>query len=296
MGWVDVGWTIIATGVGGYVLLAALITALQRKLIFKPDPRRITPEAAGLAGVEVWRMPTLDGATLIAWYAKAASGYPTILYFHGNAGYIELRSARIADLNARGFGVLMPSYRSYGGSTGYPCEAALIADAKLAYDRLRDHGVATSDIIAFGESLGTGVATQLAAAKLVAGLVLDSPYTSMADLAAKDYPWLPVPRLLWDQFETIRHIKRVTQPVLVIHGQADQLVPVAMGHAVAAAAVAEATLLTYSGATHLDHLPHGSFDDVERWILQLLARQVRAQTKKPEVAPGLEPKPIVRLG
>ena len=295
MGVFDVLWSIVAAGIGGYALLAALITMLQRKLIYKPDPRRTTPHEADLDGVEVWRIPASDDETLIAWYAKAQSGYPTLLYFHGNAGYIELRSERLADLNARGFGVLMPSYRGYGGSTGYPSETANVADATLVYQWLRGRGVAASDVIVFGESLGTGVASQLAASKPVAGLILDSPYTSMANLAARDYPWLPVRQLLWDHYETVRHVKRVTKPILIIHGEDDQLVPVSMGQAVAQAAMFEVTLVTYPGATHLEHRPHGSFDDVERWILQLLARQVPAEKKKPEVVPGLVQNPTVRL-
>jgi uncharacterized protein len=260
-------WMLVMAAVAGYLLLAAAITALQRNLIYKPDPRRTTPAAAGFTDVAVWQIAT-PGGHLTAWYAPAEQGQPTVLYFHGNAGWIELRNQRLAELRSRGFGVVMPSYRGYGGSTGSPSEGANVADAHLVYDRVRAAGVAATDIVIFGESLGTGIATQLAAARAAAALVLDSPYTSMADLAARDYPWLPVRRLLWDHYETIRHIEDVSIPLLVIHGEADQLVPVTMGRAVHDAASAPKALLTYPGAPHLDHLGQGSFDDVERWIWQ----------------------------
>ncbi len=311
MGWFESLWTAVAVMVGGYVVLAALVTLLQRNLIYKPDPRRTTPQDSGHADVDVWHVPVAhaqdhapvqrkriwasatNGDELVAWYAKPMPGRPTILYFHGNAGYIELRSLRLAELQARGFGVVMPSYRGYGGSSGRPSEAVNVADAVTVYDLLQARGTSVSDIVLFGESLGTGVATQLAGVRRAAGLVLDSPYTSMADLAARDYPWLPVRQLLWDHYETIHHIKRVTAPLLVIHGEADQLVPVEMGHAVGRAAAGHATVLTYPDAAHLDHLGHGSFDDVERWIMRLRRRApTAAYEKSPRRAPGLI-KPII---
>jgi len=273
MGWLNGVLTGLTGAVAAYILLAALITIFQRRLIYNPDPRRTTPEACGLAGIAVVGLDTADGERLTAWHLPAAPGYPTLLYFHGNAGWIELRADRLADLTRRGFGVLMPSYRGYGGSTGKPTEANNDADARLAYDWLREQGVGAGDIIVFGESLGTGVATKLAGVKNCAGLILDSPYTSMLDLARASYPWLPIRRLLRDRYETIRHIKRVTVPVLVLHGEADRRVPVAMGLAVHDAVLAPAQLIVYPGAAHLDHRRYGSFDDVDRWLRQLPGRK-----------------------
>ena len=285
----DVVWTVSSLAMAGYVLLAALITLFQRRLVYKPDPRRASPDDCGLQGVDAVQIATPDGQTLQAWYAPAPAGSPTVLYFHGNAGWIELRTDRLADLQSRGFGVLMPFYRGYAGSTGQPSEAANVADAKLVYDWLRLQGVASHDIILFGESLGTGVATQVAAAKVSAGLVLDSPYTSMTDLARRDYPWLPVRYLLWDHYETIRHIKRVTVPVLVLHGEADALVPFDMGLAVHAAVLAPKRLAAFKGAPHLEHKRQGSFRIVAHWIDSLRERSGREQVKeKPGMDPGFE--------
>jgi len=269
MSWLEAITLYLAFAVAGYVVLAVVITVFQRRLIYKPDPRRTTPHRDGHYDVDELSIPTPDGKTIVAWYAMAVPGQPTVLYFHGNAGYIELRNERLAELKSRGYGVLMPNMRSYGGSTGRPCEQSAVADAKLVYSCLRNSGVAANDIVVFGESLGTGIATQLAASRNVAGLILDSPYTSMTALAVRAYPWLPVRRMLWDQFETERHIRRVTVPILIVHGEADRLVPVDMGRALFETAVAPKTLITFPGVSHLEHIPHGSFDDIEQWIERL---------------------------
>lgn len=263
----------VCLGAAAYVAIAAYVTINQRRLMYRPDPRRTTPQASGVQGVRVSAVRTHDGERLIVWHAPAASGYPTILYFHGNAGYIELRADRLADLMRRGFGVVMPSYRGYGGSTGHPSESNNELDARSVYDWVREQGVAATDIVMFGESLGTGVATKLAVAKVCAALVLDSPYTSMVELGRRKYPWLPVRRLIWDHYETVSHIRRVTVPLLVLHGENDARVPVDMGHTVWGAAVAPKQIITYPGAAHLDHRRFGSFDDLDRWVRDLPGRR-----------------------
>lgn len=277
-----IGWA-ACIALAGYCLLALALTLLQRKLIYKPDPRRVSPAECGLAGIDVVTFDTPDGATIEAWYAPADPGQPTVLYFHGNAGWIELRNERLAELKSRGFGVLMPSYRGYGGSTGRPTEAANVADAKLAYGALLARGLDPSRIVVFGESLGTDVAVQLAAARPVQGVVLDSPFTSMTDIARLRYPWLPVGQLLRDRYETVRHIVSVRAPVLILHGDADLLVPVGMGRAVHAAASGAKALRIYPGSRHLDHVAAGSFDDVAIWMSSI--DRAAQKAKRPEAVP-----------
>ena len=148
-----------------------------------------------------------------------------MLYFHGNAGNLGNRSERVRRFLARGWGVMFLSYRGYGGSTGRPSESANVADAKLAYEELRKAGVAPHDIIVYGESLGSGVAVQVAAEKEVGGLVLDAPYTSIVDVAEVSYPYLPVRPFMFDRYETMRFLPQVTAPLLVMHGEDDQRHP-----------------------------------------------------------------------
>lgn len=252
-------------------LLALIVPVLQRHLMYFPDTAYFTPEAAGLSGVSELVLDTPDGARVIAWYAKAASGQPTILYFHGNAGSLETRNERIKKYMARGLGVFMMTYRGFGGSSGSPSETANVADAMLAFNTLTGAGVDPLDVIVYGESLGTGVAVQVAAEKRVAGLVLDAPYTSMVDLAALHYPYIPGRWLMTDRYETRAHIGRVTAPLLVMHGERDTIVPVAMGREVHALAPGPKTLKTFPGAGHDDHYKFGSYDTLYAWIAELRA-------------------------
>lgn len=258
-----------------YVLIALVAYLAQRKLTYFPSPERVEPAAVGLAGVAERIIETPDGERVVAWYGKAAAGQPTILYFHGNGGNLALRSERIRRYLDRGQGMLMMSYRGYSGSSGHPSEAANLADARLAYQMLIEEGVAPSDIILYGESLGSGVATRIAFENPVGGLILDSPFTSAADVGARRYPFLPVRLMMWDRYEVLRYIAKIRAPLLIIHGERDRIVPFEMGQAVFAAANEPKKLVSFANGGHNDHSLHGSFEAIQDWIEQL--RQHPAQ-------------------
>ncbi|HEX2842923.1 alpha/beta hydrolase [Hyphomicrobium sp.] len=248
-------------------LLATIVPIIQRKLMYHPDTTYFTPQRAGLSvGVEERVIQTPDGERVLAWYARAKPGLPTILYFHGNAGSLETRIERIRKYMARGLGVFMMTYRGFGGSTGQPSEVANVADAKLAYDQLAALGVDPVDIIIYGESLGTGVAVQVAAARSAAGLVLDAPYTSMVDLAALHYPYIPGRWFMTDRYDTRTHIKDVKAPLLILHGELDDIVPVTMGREIFNLAQPPKVIRTFQGAGHADHYLFGSYDALYGWI------------------------------
>lgn len=205
----------------------------QRKLIYFPDRARVQPIALGLAGVEERILKTPDGERLVAWYARAKPGEPTLLYFHGNAGGLKDRAERIGLFTSEGWGVYMLAYRGFAGSTGTPTEVANVADARLAYGALLLEGVTAEATIAYGESLGSNVAARLAVERRVGGLILEAPYTSIAKLGRQIYPYLPVDLLLIDRYDTDRVIGQVKVPVLVLHGARDRTVPLAMGREIA---------------------------------------------------------------
>jgi uncharacterized protein len=258
-----------------YALVAVAAFLFQRRLTYFPDPQRTAPASFNLPGVEERIIATPDGERLVSWFAPAAPGRPTVLYFHGNAGNLGNRSERVRRFLARGWGVMFLSYRGYSGSTGAPSENANVADAKLAYDTLRKAGVAPADIIVYGESLGSGIAVQVAAEKEVGGLVLDAPYTSIVDVAAVSYPYLPVRPFVLDRYETMRFLPQVTAPLLVMHGEDDRVVPVEMGKAVYAAANAPKEIATFPRAGHSDHHLHGSYEELFRWVDALRAKAHR---------------------
>ncbi|MDX2289003.1 MAG: alpha/beta hydrolase [Hyphomicrobiaceae bacterium] len=242
---------------------------LERALMYAPDPTHTSPAAAGLPRFEERVLATPDGQRIVTWRAKAGPARPTLIYVHGNAGTLADRSDRLAAYHARGVGIAIMAYRGYSGSTGKPSEANNVADARQLYDALIADGVAAEDIIVYGESIGTGIAVQLAASRKVAGLVLDAPYTSIVDVAELYYPYLPARALMRDRYETLRHLKKMRAPMLVIHGERDLVIPVEMGRKVAAAGGAE--IVTFPEAGHSDHGKHGSFEAVMRWIERLRA-------------------------
>jgi fermentation-respiration switch protein FrsA (DUF1100 family) len=258
-----------------YALVAVAAFIFQRRLMYFPDPERVLPASFNLAGVSERVIEGPGGERLIAWYAPPAPGQPTLLYFHGNAGNLASRSERVRRFVGRGYGVLFLSYRGYGGSSGRPSERANVADAKRAYATLIGDGIAPEDIVVYGESLGSGVAVQLAAEKAVGGLVLDAPYTSIVDVAALAYPYLPVRPFMLDRYESLRHLPRVTAPLLVLHGEEDQVIPVSMGKAVYAAANAPKEIVTFPRAGHSDHHLYGSYEELFRWIGALMAGHMR---------------------
>jgi hypothetical protein len=243
----------------------------QRRLMYFPDRVRTLPAQVGLAAVEERELATPDGARVIAWYGRARPGQPTLLYFHGNAGSLAARVPRIERFMGEGWGIYMMTYRGYGGSTGSATEAANIADARLAYNALVSEGVKPSSIIVYGESLGSGVAVQLAAERQVGGVVLDAPYTSIVDVAVRAYPFLPVRLLLSDRYESSKYIARVQAPLLILHGELDAVIPVAMGRELFGLANEPKRLAIFPAGGHSDLYlgGNGALEALRTWLADL---------------------------
>jgi len=265
-------WIKLVLGVAAaYVLIGLAGYLAQRKLMYFPDRARTQPGEVGLTGVEERVLKTPDGEKVIAWYGKARPGQPTLLYFHGNGGSLRVRAERIRRFMAEGWGVYMMTYRGYGGSTGSPSEANNVDDARLAHGALVQEGVAPKSIIAYGESLGTNIAVRIAAEREVGGLILDAPYTSIVDVAAGAYPFLPVRYFLADRYETTRYIAGVKVPLLVLHGERDPVIPVAMGQELHHLANEPKRLVLFPNGGHSDLYIDGNdaIDAVRRWVLSL---------------------------
>ncbi len=232
-----------------YLAAAGYLFLFQRSYVVHPNGVLAQPAERGLSGVEVVTLATKDGSTLTGWYGEARPGQPTVLYFHGNAGNLSGRAKRLAEIQASGFGVLAVSYRGYASSGGSPSQAALFSDALEIFDWLRER---TDNIVIHGESLGTGVAAYLAAERPARALILEAPYTAALDIAAATYPWLPVSWLMRDPFPTREHIRRVDEPVLIVHGTEDRVIPVEHGRRLYEAAGDPKQLAIVEGAGHSD--------------------------------------------
>lgn len=229
-----------------YGSIVALAFAFQDQLLFFPSrPLVVTPADAGLA-FDVARIQTEDGETLHSWWIPAgadapsssrpragpevATGRGTILFFHGNAGNISGRVPIGKQLHDLGYNVLLVGYRGYGESTGSPSEDGFYRDAEAAWRyATEEKGIAPSDIILLGRSLGGAPATWLASQEEPRALVLESAFTSVPDVAAHHYPFLPARWLSRIQFDNLSRIRDLNMPVVVIHGTADEVVPFTHG-------------------------------------------------------------------
>ncbi len=184
-----------------YLSFIAIYYVEQRDYLFFTSKLRISPQTLDLKDVAEMELPTPDGERLIAWYAAPSRGAPTLFYLHGNAGALANRANRVRLYRAHGYGVFMLAYRGFSGSTGRPTETNIVADALMAYDTLAGFTPPDSKIVVYGESLGTGVAVQVAAKRRPDAVVLESPFSSAVDVGAYLYPYLPVHWLLKDRFE-----------------------------------------------------------------------------------------------
>ncbi|MDJ0514019.1 MAG: alpha/beta hydrolase [Methyloceanibacter sp.] len=257
---------LIAWGVAIYALICAVVYFANRAFIYFPDPARVVPAQIGLTGVKEVELVTADRVALVGWYAPAQKGKPTILYFHGNASNAANRAPRIAAIAQDGFGLLYLNNRGYGGSGGKPTEKKNTADAITAYDYLVSLGVPADSIVAYGESLGSGQAIALATKRLLAAIVLESPLTSVIDVAKGTYFWLPLNLLIADTYNNEENIRNVRTPVLVLHGQRDGVISVEMGKRLFRAANEPKRIKIFPSGRHVDLFEHGAWEDTKHFL------------------------------
>ncbi len=244
-------WTVLLLLALGVGLLVVSMPWLEPLLTYHPVPfAGHTPAEAGLDYRDV-RLRTADGETLHGWWIPAArSDLPVLLFFHGNAGNREHRLHNLAGLHAAGISVLIFDYRGYGGSTGRPSEAGLIRDGEAAFDWLRAE-VGDRPIVIFGRSLGGAVAARVALSRPPAGLILESTFTRAPDMAGRVLPLPGVRYLVRSRFDALAAVQTLRMPLLLIHGERDEIVPFAMGRRLLEAAVAlDKTFHAVPGAHH----------------------------------------------
>jgi fermentation-respiration switch protein FrsA (DUF1100 family) len=234
-----------------YVGFVALLYVAQRAMQYFPDRSRVAPAAAELPEAEEVVLDTADGERVIAWHVPPRGEKPVFLYFHGNGASLRWRVDRFRALIADGSGLVALSYRGYGGSSGRPTEAGLVDDALAAYAFTRAR-YEPARIALWGESLGSGVAVALAAERPVGHVVLEAPFTSAADVGARHYWFVPVRLLMKDQFRSDLRIGKVKAPVLVLHGDRDRVVPIALGERLYDLVNPPKRFVRFPGAGHED--------------------------------------------
>ncbi len=265
-------WIKLVLGVAAAYVLIALAGYLgQRRLMYFPDRARTPPAAVGLADVEERVLKTPDGARVIAWYGKARPGQPTLLYFHGNGGSLAARAERIRRFMAEGWGVYMMTYRGYGGSTGVAdrgqqrrrCAARLRRAGAGGRGAAVDHRLRGVARHRHRGARGGGAAGRRADPGCA--LHLDRRRGGRA------YPFLPVRCFLTDRYETSRYIASVKVPLLILHGERDPVIPVAMGKELSRLANEPKRLVLFPNGDHSDLYIDGNnaIDAVRKWVSEL---------------------------
>jgi len=252
-------WLVILAGLGYLGVIAAVYLA-QRSFIYPiPTAIRTAPKAAGFAQAEEHVLTTADGERVIVWHVPPQPGRHVVIYFPGNGDTLAGCAERFEAITSDGTGLVALSYRGYAGSSGSPSEHGLLGDAAATYAfaaAIHDPG----RIVLWGFSLGSGVAVAVAAEHRVGGLILEAPYSSIADIAASAFPLLPARYLLKDTFHSDLRIKRVAAPLLVMHGAQDATIPIAHGERLFAMAHEPKRFVRFDGGGHADL---GSFGAVE---------------------------------
>ncbi|WP_291955870.1 alpha/beta hydrolase [Chelatococcus sp.] len=261
-----------------YLAAVGALYSQQRHYLFPLDPARTDPAVAGIPGLTETTISTEDGETLVAWVLPPQEGKPVLLYFHGQSGNLARpgRLDRYKALSEDGEGLFIVSYRGYGGSTGSPSEEGLRADARAAYKAAAER-FGAERLVAYGESLGTGVAVGLAAEVPLKGVILESPYTSTAEVGAARYPWAPVKLLMRDPFRSDDLIGKIRAPLLILHGLQDHIIPYAQGVALFNLAPGPKRLVSFVGGGHVDLPDHGSIPQITMFL-----RDIDGATPLPE--------------
>ena len=259
-----------ATLAAVWLIACIALIVFARTLIYPFAPEVSAAASVGIPGARAQTIVASDGLELTVWVAPPQGARPVILYFMGNAGSLPSNSPRLAEFARRGFGIAALNYRGAGGRPGSPSQSALIADAQALYDALDTlvgAPVPPSRRIAFGTSLGSGLAVQLAVLRPIGGLILETPFNRLCEMAEIRFPVFPACLLLpYERWESADLIGQIDTPVLILHGDADRTIPLSQGQALFDAASEPKHLIVYPGGRHNDLRLYGAGIDAISFI------------------------------
>lgn len=251
-----------------YIAIVVFVYFAQRSLEYAPDRNHPgTPLASGLSEMTEVFSETEDGLRLRAWFAPAKEQQNKIIVmYHGNAGTIADRAHKARAFIDAGYGVYLCEYRGFGGNGGNISEEGFYEDARSAIHWLMQQGYKISDMIIYGESIGSGPAVQMAMDFEAPYLVLDAPFTSAVDVAKHVYFWLPVDFLMKDRYDNLSKISKVKSSLLVLHGEKDRVVPFKFGQALFDAANHPKQFVIFKEGGHSDLYDFGAGDAILKWL------------------------------
>ena len=257
--------------IAGYIGLVGIVYIGQRSLMYHPGGPIGPPEAYGVQEMSELPLETDAGQVLISWYAPPKPDQPILVFFHGNAGTIGDRAQKVRPYLSAGFGVILAGYRGFGGNPGSPSETGLYDDAATILNHLKATGISSERWVLYGESLGSGVATEMAHRYAISGmpigaLVLEAPFSSMGDAAAIHYPYIPTRFLVHDKYDSIAKIDAINTPLMIVHGAADRTVPLKLGRRLFEAAKQPKFSLWLEKAGHNDLYDFGAATHIIKFL------------------------------
>ena len=268
--------TIIGLLFFAYVLLAGLLYVFQRSFIYFPDTSQPDLKIFHAENLfQVIEAETDDGVQLKGWYhSPDMAGIPVIVLFHGNGGHHAWRARLMTSYIEEGYGVLLAGYRGYGGNPGKPSEVGFYLDAQAWIDTLiYNLNFNLQDIVLYGESLGSGVAVEMATRYDVGAVILQSPYSTVSDIAHWKFPILPIWFLLKDKYDSISKIGNVSQPLLIIHGRKDKVIPIRYGKKLFSRAQHDRTFYEVVEGGHNDLYNYGIEEPVISFLEKVYAQE-----------------------
>ena len=264
----------LGVGLAAVWLVACVGLIVSARSLIYPFHHGVSAAApVGVPGAQAKTIIADDGLELTIWVVPPVGERPVIMFFMGNAGSLPANGPRLAEFTLRGFGIAALNYRGAGGMPGSPSQTTLTSDAAALYDaldRLTGQPVPPARRVIFGTSLGAGLAVQLAARREAAALVLETPFNRMCEVAEIHYPLFPACLLLpYERWSSADLIAKVDAAVLILHGDADQTIPLSQGKALFAAAREPKRLIVYPGGNHNDLRLHGAGIDAIEFIESL---------------------------
>lgn len=255
---------ILLAVVSGYIVLTLLLVLAEPHMVYQPFSGTSEPAEAGLKNFTRKTLPQAGLPTITYWENHAQKSAPTVLYFHGNGGGLFLHAKALAFFDAAKLHVVAMEYPSYPSAEGKPNELTILAQANALWEATAK--TTTQKPAIWGFSLGSGVATQLAAKHHPSALILEAPFTAVVDRASEIFPLIPVHWLMKNQYRSHDVIAQVNAPLFILHGDADYIIPIHHGRDLFALAKEPKTFKEYQGFGHLNLEDSGAYDDAVAFI------------------------------
>jgi uncharacterized protein len=263
-----ISFSIVRTVFVIYLGLLAGVYFCQRQLEYLPVPDWAgTPKENGVPEMSIVTVKTSDNLSLMGWFAwPKMPSQKVVVIFHGNGANLGSKAARARVFLDKGYGVFLCEYRGFGGNPGSPTEEGVYNDGRAVINWLDGQGFSKTSIVLYGESLGTGIAVQMATEFQPFAAILEAPYSSAVSVAERRYPFFPVRLLMKDHFDSISKINKFTLPLLIVHGVHDHIIPISFSRDLFNAANDPKEFITLDGAGHLDLYDFGAGRMIVDWL------------------------------